>query len=119
MIHVRVIASVWILFGAVGAIAISVEGIRLLSRRADFDGGAVASLVIALPFCLLVVATAFALLRARRWAAVCIRVVSVLLFLYCLSFVFMSHFSFAWVGLLGAAFAVYTIVAAGKLKGET
>ena len=31
----------------------------------------------------------------------------------------MSHFSFAWVGLLGVAFAVYTIVAVGKLKGGT
>ena len=116
MIHLRIIASVWILFGAVGAIAISVEGIRLFSRREDLDGGAVAILAIALPFCLLAVATAFALVRARRWAAVCIRVVSVLLFLYCVSFVFMSQFRFAWVGLLGVAFAVYTSVVVGKLQ---
>ena len=116
MIHLRIIGSVWMLLGALGATACAAEGFRLLSHGSGFDDSAVASSLVALFFCLGAVAIGFGLVRARRWAVVCIRVIAVLFLLYCLSFVFMSHFSFAWVGLLGFALAVYTLYGAGKCK---
>jgi hypothetical protein len=117
MIHLRIIGSVWVLFGATGALACIAEGFGLL-REARFDGGAFASLLIALPFCLFAVATGLGLLRARRWATICVRVVAVLLLLYCLSFVLMSHFSFAWVGLFGVVFAAYSLYVVAKFKPD-
>ena len=103
-------------FGAAGAFACLAEGLRLLPQGAKFDGGAFASFLIALPFCLFAVAIGLGLFRARRWAAICVRVVAALLLLYCLSFVLMSHFSFAWVGLFGVAFAAYSLYAVAKFK---
>ena len=116
MIHFRIIASVWVLFGAAGVFACSAEGFRLLPRGAEFDGGAFASLLIALAFCLFAIAIGLGLFRARRWATVCVRVVAVLLSLYCLSFVLMSHLNFAWVGLFGVAFAAYSLYVVWKFK---
>jgi hypothetical protein len=108
MIHFRIIASIWVLFGAVGALACARDALGLSSGE-EFDGGAVASLLLALPFCLSTVVIGLGLYRARRWAVICTRFVAALFLLYCLSFVLMSHFSFAWAGLIGVAFAVYSL----------
>ena len=114
MIHFRIIAPVWMLFGAVGAIACARDALRIVSHGSQFDGGALASLVVALSFCLSGLVIGLGLLRARRWAVICIRIVAILFLPYCLSFLLMSHFSFAWIGLFGVAFAAYTLYVVWK-----
>lgn len=51
------------------------------------------------------------LFRVKHWAAIVTRVTASLLFLYCLSFVLMSHFRMPWpvAGILGIAFAAYSL----------
>ena len=62
----------------------------------------------------------FGLLRFRHWAVVCTRCTSVLLLLYCLGYVLMSHSDVASLaaGILGVVFAGYSLFVVWRFRLE-
>ena len=116
MSHYRIIASIWFLFGVVGLAFNAIECVRLMRFGDPLNGGGIFSTSIGLAFCLLAAATAIGLFRARDWARTVVSTVTVLLGLYCLSFIAMVGLEFgaiayaaSWLGLALVAYSCIVI----------
>ena len=121
MMHFKIIGVTWLLLCLIAA---AVFAPQLWSMAMDsgtgFDEDAAfwVSQLFAEVFLLAGAMLGFGLFRLRRWAAICTRITAALLLLYCLSFVLMSHFHFAWLalGIFGVIFASYSLFVVWKFR---
>src|ERR1043166_7795134 len=109
MLHFKIIGVIWLVLclGATAVFAPQLWSMAMDGRygiASDFHDVAFwISQFFAELFLLAGAMLVFGLFRLRRWAAICTRITAVLLLVYCLSFVLMSHFHVAWLAEIGRA----------------
>lgn len=120
MVHYRILAFVWLIFGVAGSVLSAVECSQLLRQGDALSSGAVVSTLIVLVFCAFSATTGFRLLRPKRWAQVVISILASLLILYCLLFLAMVGLRFGVIALgasvLGLILGCYSLVVVLILK---
>jgi len=124
MLHFKIIGLTWLVLCLIGA---AVFAPQLWSMAADrqygfgsgfYDAGFWISQFSAEVLLLAGAGLGFGLFRLRRWAASCTRIAAALLLFYCLSFVLMSGFGFAWLalGMFGVVFAIYSLFVVWRFR---
>jgi len=124
MLHFKIIGLTWLVLCLIAA---AVFAPQLWSMAADrqygfgsgfYDAGFWISQFSAEVLLLAGAGLGFGLFRLRRWAASCTRIAAALLLLYCLSFVLMSGFGFAWLalGMFGVVFAAYSLFVVWRFR---
>ena len=124
MLHFKIIGVGWLVLSLVAAAVFAPELWSIATDQRDglgsgfHDVGFWASQFFVEGFLLAGVLIGFGLFRMRRWAAICTRVAAVLLMLYCLAFLAMAEFPFAFevAALFGLAFSGYSVFVVWRFR---
>jgi hypothetical protein len=113
MMHLRMTGIVWLGFGLLGACASVLDLVRNIASSAF--ASAIESDIIASMFCVAAAFAGYGLFRHRVWSRVVCGALSVLLFLYAMSYLFMvglefGVFCFALIW-TSVAFSIYSVFA--------